>query len=114
MRDAAYILIYCQKKDEEIRKFNDCLRPEKYNLAMEVVQHLSGFDYSTGKVSIVGMPPRLKYVLQESSKILVDDARLSSEMPRALKEAIKSEIGDFLQLLTHTYLKRHCHKCRKN
>lgn len=102
MRDAAKLLAYC-RKDPEIKCLVDCLKPQKFNLVMEAVQQLCGFDAESGTVCVIGMPARLSFIIQEGAKIISDEAVLSESVSKLKKDAIKNEILEFLQLFKNKW-----------
>lgn len=103
MRDAARLLKFCRLNEPGIRSFEDLMKPSKFTLVMRGVQSLSGFDEETGKVTVIGMPARMAYVIQESAKLLCDEAILTNTMSDAKKQAIKTECLDFLQLFKNKF-----------
>lgn len=97
LRDAAKILKICMK-NPGIKKMEDCLKPKNSELLMQAVQELCGLDSETGVVTVVGMAPRLSYIIQECAKLLLCNTITNFNLSSASKEAIKTEINDFLHL----------------
>lgn len=116
MRDAARLLLFCKEKDSTIKEFSDLLQPMYFELVMQAVQALSGYNEETATVKVVGMPARLSFVIIESAKILPDQAILSRTMSNSEKECIKVTVQEFLQVFRNQfkhYISSNAEKTRK-
>lgn len=98
MRDLATLLIVLRKKDHSIETLTDVLDPEKYDLFIDGIKTMCGFDEETGFVKVTSIPARMRPAVLGCIDILYTQSIMSTEST-AYKEAYKKKLDDFKRLV---------------
>lgn len=98
MRDLATLLIVLRKKDNSIETLTDVLDPEKYDIFIDGIKTMCGFDEETGFVKVTSIPARMRPAILGCIDILYTQSIMSTEST-AYKDVYKKELDDFKRLV---------------
>ncbi|CAG4938132.1 unnamed protein product [Parnassius apollo] len=98
MRDLATLLIVLRKKDHRIEILTDVLDPEKYDIFIDGIKNMCGFDEETGFVKVTSIPARMRPSILGCIDILYTRSTMSTEST-AYKDLYKKKLDDFKRLV---------------
>lgn len=98
MRDLATLLIILRKADLSIDTLTDVLDPEKYDIYINGIKKMCGFDEETGFVKVISILARMRPAILGCFDILYTHTILSTEST-AYKEAYQKKLDNFKHLI---------------
>lgn len=99
MRDLAKLLTILRELDPEISKLSDCFNPTKFDVFIQAVHKMSGYDEDTGVVKVPSIAPRLGTTIKTCAELYFCQVATSDFCSETRRNYITGNIDKFKRIL---------------